>query len=75
AQQIAQINSRIAEADVKQAQSALESAQLDQARTQVVAPVSGHVLNVQLTTGNFVNRGTPVMALIADDSYYVMGYF
>ena len=75
AQQIAQINSRIAEADVKQAQSALESAQLDLARTQVVAPVRGHVLNVQLTSGNFVNRGTPVMALIADDSYYVMGYF
>jgi RND family efflux transporter MFP subunit len=74
-QQIAQINSRIAEADLQQAQAELASAQLDLARTQITAPVNGHVLNVQLTAGNYVNRGTPVMALIADHSYYVVGYF
>ena len=74
-QQIAQINSRIAAADLEQAQAQLASAQLDLARTKLTAPVSGHVLNVHLTTGNYVNRGTPVMALIADNSYYVVGYF
>ncbi|MDQ7727861.1 HlyD family secretion protein [Halomonas sp. SpR8] len=74
-QQIAQINSRIAAADLQQSQAELASAQLDLARTQLTAPVSGHVLNVQLTTGNYVNRGTPVMAVIADNSYYVVGYF
>lgn len=74
-QQVAQINTRIAAADLAQAQADLASAQLDLARTQVTAPVSGHILNVQFAAGNYVNRGTPVMALIADNSYYVMGYF
>lgn len=74
-QQIAQINSRIAAADLQQSQAELASAQLDLARTQITAPVSGHVLNVQLTAGNYVNRGEPVMAVIADNSYYVVGYF
>ena len=74
-QQIAQINSRIAAADLQQAQAELASAQLDLARTQITAPVSGHILNVHLTAGTYANRGTPVMALIADDSFYVVGYF
>ncbi|MCA8863751.1 MULTISPECIES: HlyD family secretion protein [unclassified Halomonas] len=73
--QIAQINSRIAEADLQQAQAELTSAQLDLARTQITAPVSGHILNVQLSVGTYVNRGSPVMALIADNSFYVVGYF
>ena len=74
-QQIAQINSRIAAADLHQSQADLLSAQLDLERAQVTAPISGHVLNVQFAAGNYVNRGTPVMALIAANSYYVVGYF
>ena len=74
-QQIAQINSRIAAAYLQQAQAELASAQLDLARTQITAPVSGHILNVHLTAGTYANRGTPVMALIADNSFYVVGYF
>ncbi|MCH4811698.1 efflux RND transporter periplasmic adaptor subunit [Vreelandella neptunia] len=74
-QQIAQINSRIAEADLQQSQAELASAQLDLARTQISAPVSGHILNVQLSAGTYVNRGSPVMALIAENSFYVVGYF
>ncbi|WP_110686106.1 efflux RND transporter periplasmic adaptor subunit [Salinicola aestuarinus] len=73
--QIAQINTRIAKANLEQAQADLDSAQLDLSRTRVVAPVSGHVLNLQLAAGNFVNRGTPVMAMVQSNSYYVMGYF
>lgn len=73
--QIAQINSQIAAADLAQAKADLESAQLDLDRTQVVAPISGHVLNLQLAAGNYVTRGTPVMALVQSNSYYVMGYF
>lgn len=73
--QIAQINTRIAKANLEQAQADLESARLDLQRTQVVAPVSGHVLNLQLAAGNYVNQGNPVMALVQSDSYYVMGYF
>ncbi|WFF41784.1 HlyD family secretion protein [Salinicola endophyticus] len=73
--QIAQINTRIAQANLAQAQATLDSAKLDLQRTQVVAPVSGHVLNLQLAAGNYVTRGTPVMALVQARSYYVMGYF
>ncbi|GHB19308.1 efflux RND transporter periplasmic adaptor subunit [Salinicola rhizosphaerae] len=73
--QIAQINSEVAAANLAQAKADLESAQLDLQRTQVVAPVSGHVLNLQLAAGNYVSRGTPVMALVQSNSYYVMGYF
>ncbi len=73
--QIAQINSRVAAADLKQAQADLTSAKLDLERTRVVAPVSGHVLNLQLSAGNYVSRGTSVMALVQSNSYYVMGYF
>lgn len=73
--EIAQINQRIAEADLAQAQADLASARLDLERTRVVAPVSGHVLNLQLAAGNYVSRGTPVMALVQAHSYYVMGYF
>lgn len=74
-QQIAQVDSRIAAADLQQAEADLSAAQLDLERAQVTAPASGHILNVQFSAGNFVNRGTPVMALISDDSYYVVGYF
>jgi RND family efflux transporter MFP subunit len=74
-QQIAQINSRIAEADLQQSQAELASAQLDLARTQITAPISGHILNVQLSAGTYVNRGSSVMALIAENSFYVVGYF
>ncbi|WP_110602458.1 efflux RND transporter periplasmic adaptor subunit [Salinicola lusitanus] len=73
--QIAQINSRVAAANLKQAQADLASAKLDLERTRVVAPISGHVLNLQLAAGNYVTRGTPVMALVQSNSYYVMGYF
>lgn len=74
-QQIAQINSRIAEADLQQSQAELASTQLDLARTQITAPISGHILNVQLSAGTYVNRGSSVMALIAENSFYVVGYF
>ncbi|MBE0462983.1 MAG: efflux RND transporter periplasmic adaptor subunit [Halomonadaceae bacterium] len=74
-QQVAQVNSRIAAADLQQAEADLASAQLDLERTQINAPVSGHVLNVQLSAGNYVNRGSSVLALIAANSYYVVGYF
>ncbi|WP_018917946.1 efflux RND transporter periplasmic adaptor subunit [Vreelandella zhanjiangensis] len=74
-QQVAQVNSRIAAADLQQAEADLASAQLDLERTQITAPVSGHVLNVQFSAGNYVNRGNSVLALIAANSYYVVGYF
>ncbi|MDL4863704.1 HlyD family secretion protein [Halomonas elongata] len=74
-QETAQINSRVASAQLGQAKSALNSAQIDLERTTVQAPAAGHVLNLQLAEGNYVNTGTPVMALVKADSFYVTGYF
>ncbi len=74
-QETAQINSQVAAAQLGQAQSALTSARIDLERTTVQAPATGHVLNLQLAEGNYVNAGTPVMALVKADSFYVTGYF
>lgn len=74
-QETSRINSRVAAATLAQAQSALTGAQLDLTRATVKAPVAGHVLNLQLSEGNYTNAGKPVLALVAADSYYVTGYF
>lgn len=74
-QETAQINSRVATAQLGQAKSALTSARIDLKRTTVQAPAAGHILNLQLAEGNYVNVGTPVMALVKADSFYVTGYF
>ncbi|MBB3141543.1 efflux RND transporter periplasmic adaptor subunit [Halomonas organivorans] len=74
-QETARIDSQVASASLAQARSELDSARLDLERTTVQAPASGHVLNLQLAEGNYVNTGTAVMALVKSDSYYVTGYF
>jgi len=74
-QETSRINSRVAAATLAQAESALTSAQLDLTRATVKAPVAGHVLNLQLSEGNYTTAGKPVLALVAADSYYVTGYF
>ncbi|WP_458526060.1 efflux RND transporter periplasmic adaptor subunit [Onishia taeanensis] len=71
----ARLDTRSAEAALTQAKAELDSAQLDLERTTVIAPAEGHVLNLSLNEGNYVNTGTPVMALVKADSFYVTGYF
>ncbi|MDT0502331.1 HlyD family secretion protein [Halomonas sp. PAR7] len=74
-QETARLESQVAQARLDQARSQLASARLDLERTTVVAPASGHVLNLQLAQGNYVNAGAPVMALVKTDSFHVTGYF
>lgn len=69
------IDSRVAAAALAQAKSDLASARLDLERTTITAPAAGHVLNLQLSQGSYVNAGQPMMALVKDDSFYVTGYF
>lgn len=71
----ATIDSHVAAAALEEAQSDLASAQLDLSRVEVRAPADGHLLNLQLVQGNYVTRGTPVMALVRKDSFYVTAYF
>lgn len=71
----ARIDRRVAAAALAQAESELARARLDLEHTTVTAPVAGHVLNLRLAGGNPVAAGSPVMALVRDDSWYVTGYF
>lgn len=71
----AQIAAAISRAQLRQAEAAVRAAELDLARTQVVAPQAGQVTNLRLVQGNHVSAGDPVMALVVDDSFYVQAYF
>lgn len=71
----ARIDSRVAAAALAQAESDLASARLDLERTTIDAPATGHILNLQLSQGSYVNAGQPMMALVKEDSFYVTGYF
>ncbi|GAA3904159.1 HlyD family secretion protein [Halomonas cibimaris] len=73
--EMSRINSRVAAATLAQAQSALDSARLDLARTRVTAPVAGNVLNLAFSEGNYARAGQPALALVEAGSWYVTGYF
>lgn len=65
----------VSTADLHAAESALETAKLNLARTEVHAPADGFVTNLQLRRGNYLNAGTAALALIDRESFYVSGYF
>ncbi len=71
----AQINAGIARGELREAQAEAKVAELNLARSQVLAPRSGHITNLRLAEGNYVNAGQPVMALIDDSTFYVQAYF
>jgi RND family efflux transporter MFP subunit len=58
-----------------QAVSALDTAKLNLARTEVRAPVNGHVTNLLLRPGDYATIGRAMVAIVDSDSYYVAGYF
>ncbi len=49
---------------VRQALAALDQARLDLRDTTVIAPSDGVVTNLRLATGQFVNRGQPLLSFI-----------
>ena len=65
----------LAQANVELAEAALQQARLDLERTQVRAPVSGYVTNLQTREGDYAHAGVPLLALVDRDSFYVSGYF
>jgi RND family efflux transporter MFP subunit len=71
----AQINAGIARGELREAQADLKVAELNVARSQVHSPRNGHVTNLRLAEGNYVNAGQAVMALIDDSSFYIQAYF
>lgn len=71
----AQINAGIARGELREAQADLKVAELNVARSQVHSPRNGHVTNLRLAEGNYVNAGQAVMALVDDSSFYIQAYF
>ncbi|MBV6289536.1 efflux RND transporter periplasmic adaptor subunit [Pseudomonas aegrilactucae] len=71
----AQINAAVARGELRQAQAEVKVAALNLARSQVKAPRSGHITNLRLAEGNYVNAGQAVMALVDDSTFYVQAYF
>ncbi|MET0937081.1 MAG: HlyD family secretion protein [Luteibacter sp.] len=62
-------------ANRRQAQAALDTADLNLTRTEVLAPTDGIVSNIELQPGDYATAGHPVFALIDTASLRVEGYF
>ena len=62
-------------AAVHLAQVQRDLAQLNLERTAVRATVNGFITNFNLRPGDYVATGTPVAALVDQDSFHVAGYF
>lgn len=60
---------------ILQAQTALAQAELDLARTTVVAPSDGIVTEVRVDRGNFAQAGAPLMTFLATDDVWVQADF
>ena len=60
---------------ILQAQAGLEQAQLDLARTSVVAPDDGVVTDVRVDRGNFAQAGAPLMTFLASHDIWVQADF
>jgi RND family efflux transporter MFP subunit len=64
-----------AEAQLQQAQAALDAAQLNLERTKVYSPVDGYVTNLNVYRGDYATAGTPKLAIVDSHSFWVYGYF
>ena len=58
---------RIADANLNDAQLALEQAQRDLSRTEIIVPFSGLVRNERVDVGQFICRGTSIATVYATD--------
>ncbi len=56
------------------AQATRDLARLDLDRTTIRAPADGWVTNLNVYTGEFINRGSTAVALVKQHSFYVMAY-
>ncbi|WP_416422598.1 HlyD family secretion protein [Pseudomonas sp. App30] len=64
-----------AEADYQQAVAALDAAQLNLARTKVLATVDGYVTNLNVHVGDYARTGEAKMAVVDKNSFWVYGFF
>jgi len=59
---------------LQQARAALAQAQLDFTNTTILAPADGMITNLRLSTGQYANRGQPVMSFIPGNSVWLTAY-
>ncbi|MGY4495048.1 efflux RND transporter periplasmic adaptor subunit [Pseudomonas sp. TE3610] len=64
-----------AQADYQQAQAQLAAAELNLARTQVLATTDGYVTNLNVHPGDYAKVGEAKMAVVDRHSFWVYGYF
>jgi RND family efflux transporter MFP subunit len=65
----------VAEAKVKEAQTAVEAARINFRRTRVLAPVDGYVANLNVHPGDYAIVGKAVIAIVDRHSFRVEAYF
>ena len=65
----------VAQASLDSATASRDTAALNLERTVVYAPVNGYVTNLLLRVGDYVTPGSPRIALIDADSFWIYGYF
>ncbi|AIR64094.1 p-hydroxybenzoic acid efflux pump subunit AaeA [Cedecea neteri] len=56
------------------AQATRDLAKLDLQRTVIRAPADGWVTNLNVHTGEFINRGSTSVALVKQNSFYILAY-
>jgi multidrug resistance efflux pump len=59
----------------RQALASRDLAALNLSRSEVRASVNGLVTNFDMRSGDYVDAGKPLFAVIDSDSFYVVGYF
>jgi RND family efflux transporter MFP subunit len=64
-----------ARAAYDEAVAAVAVAKLNLARTEVRAPVNGHVTNLLVDRGDYATAGRAMLAIVDSDSFYIAGYF
>jgi len=57
--------------DVLKARATIDQAKLDLEHTHIIAAQDGQISNLSLTAGSLVGVGTPLFALIADNSFHI----
>ncbi|SAK59361.1 antibiotic resistance protein [Caballeronia temeraria] len=64
-----------AQAQLQQAQAALDAAKLNLERTKVFSPVDGYVTNLNVFRGDYATAGAAKLAIVDSHSFWVYGYF
>jgi RND family efflux transporter MFP subunit len=65
----------VAEAKVREAQTAVEAARINLRRTRVLAPVDGYVVNLNVHPGDYAIVGRAGIAIVDRHSFRVEAYF